>query len=229
MTPDTRAASSVPENVPRRLNIGCGDRPTVGWVNYDNSLSVLLGHLPLVGAILARIGLIAKSQLNFARIAQASGVRYANVTQKIPEADSSVDLIYSCHMLEHLTRSDALRFLRESRRVLKPGGALRIVVPDLKILVNNYQRGGKADDFMESLYIVPTDPDRLLNRLKCLLVGGRLHLWMYDADSLRELMTKAGFASVVTLPPGETTIKELEGIDLSERAEESLYVEGIKS
>jgi hypothetical protein len=52
---------------------------------------------------------------------------------------------------------------------------------------------------------------------------------MYDADSLRELMTKAGFASVVTLPPGETTIKELEGIDLSERAEESLYVEGIKS
>ena len=229
MTPDSQALTAVPDRVPRRLNIGCGDRPTAGWINYDNSLSVILGRLPALAVLLARIGLIAKSQLNFARIAQSEGIRYANVTSRIPEGDSSVEVIYSCHMLEHLTRDDALRFLRECRRVLKPQGALRVVVPALKILADNYLAGGDANHFIESLYIVPTDPESLLSRLKCLLVGGRLHLWMYDADSLRGLLREAGFASVVALPPGETTIPGLEGIDLRERCEESLYVEAINS
>lgn len=229
MTPDSRAASEMTERPQRRLNIGCGDRPTAGWVNYDNSLSVMLGRLPGLAVLLARIGLVAGSQLNFARVASAAGIRYANVTSRIPEDDSSVDLIYSCHMLEHLTRHDALSFLKECRRVLKPQGALRIVVPDLRILIENYLAGGDADHFVASLYIVPTEPEGFLSRVKCALVGGRLHLWMYDAESLRELMRTAGFASVVTLPAGETTIKGVEGIDLRERCEESLYVEALNS
>lgn len=228
MTPDTITEIKTTDSL-RRLNIGCGDRPSVGWINYDNSLSVKLGRLPLIPVILARLGMIAKSQLNFARIAQESGIRYANVTQRIPEADASVDVIYSCHMLEHLTRDEALRFLHETRRVLKPRGVVRLVVPDLKILVGNYLENGRGDDFVESLFIIPTEPDGIFARLKGLLVGGRLHLWMYDARSLQELMHKAGFASVVALRPGETTIDGLEGIDLAERSEESLYVEAVNS
>ena len=49
-----------------------------------------------------------------------------------PTDDSTVDFVYSSHFLEHLYRADAQRILRESFRVLKLGGTIRISVPDLE-------------------------------------------------------------------------------------------------
>jgi hypothetical protein len=40
--------------------------------------------------------------------------------------------------LEHLYRSDAIQLLAESKRVLKPGGILRLVVPDVQTMARNY-------------------------------------------------------------------------------------------
>lgn len=214
---------------PRRLNIGCGDRPTLGWINYDNSLSVLLGRAPVLPWLLGRLGIISQSQLKFMTLTSDGAIRYADVTRRIPEPDDSVDIIYCCHMLEHLTRPNARRFLAECRRVLKPSGAIRIVVPDVRTLVDEYLRTGKADRFVESLYLIPVEPEGFLSRLKCLIVGSRLHLWMYDAESLCALVESAGFRRVVSLTPGSTTLDQLEGIDLFERSEESLYVEAVRS
>ena len=214
---------------PMRLNIGCGDRPTEGWINYDNSMSIIIGKIPFLPGLLRMAGLISPEQLKFIRISRSGKIRYGDVVRRIPHSDSSVDLIYSCHMLEHLTRSDALRFLRECRRVLVPGGAIRIVVPDLRILIDNYMGGGDADQFVESLYVLPVEPDTLIGRLKCLLLGGRLHLWMYDACSLSELMVSAGFRCPTILAAGATTVDGLINIDLAERSEESLYIEAINS
>ncbi|CAA9217761.1 MAG: hypothetical protein AVDCRST_MAG93-305, partial [uncultured Chloroflexia bacterium] len=52
--------------------------------------------------------------------------------------DGTVDILYSSHMLEHLDRDSARRFLHEAYRVLKPGGAIRIVVPDFALLIDRY-------------------------------------------------------------------------------------------
>ncbi|NDD62542.1 MAG: methyltransferase domain-containing protein [Acidobacteria bacterium] len=214
---------------PRRLNIGCGDRPTEGWVNYDNSLSILLGQIPALPWLLGRLGVISRSQLSFMRLAAGGTIRYADTAKRIPEEDGSVDVIYCCHMLEHLSRSGARRFLLECRRVLRPAGAIRIVVPDIRMLVAEYLGIGDADRFVESLYLIPDEEEGLWSRLKCLIFGSRLHLWMYDAESLSSLMKSVGFRSPVSLPPGSTTIDLLEGIDLFERSEESLYVEAVRS
>jgi SAM-dependent methyltransferase len=48
------------------------------------------------------------------------------------------DAVYHAHLLEHLPRASALPFLRECHRVLKPGGILRIVVPDLEQIARLY-------------------------------------------------------------------------------------------
>jgi SAM-dependent methyltransferase len=57
---------------------------------------------------------------------------------RLPLADGSADFVYSSHMLEHLPPSDVPAFLAECRRVLRPGGVVRIVVPDLEGIARQY-------------------------------------------------------------------------------------------
>lgn len=52
---------------------------------------------------------------------------------KIPCPDESFDMIHSSHVLEHVKRSDIYKTIREWRRVLKTGGELRLIVPDLEV------------------------------------------------------------------------------------------------
>lgn len=53
--------------------------------------------------------------------------------------DDMADLIYACHVLEHF-HQDSVIVLREWNRVLKPGGTLRIAVPDFKMIFEVYKR-----------------------------------------------------------------------------------------
>jgi predicted SAM-dependent methyltransferase len=76
---------------------------------------------------------------NFDLVA-VEGVRSLNLLSTFPIADSSVRACYSSHVLEHFSRSYAPRFLAEINRVLKPGGVVRIVVPDLEQIARNYIR-----------------------------------------------------------------------------------------
>ena len=62
-----------------------------------------------------------------------------DVRQVLPFKEECVDLIFSSHMLEHLTKNEGLFFLRECYRVMKPGAVMRIVVPDAQRLINYYQ------------------------------------------------------------------------------------------
>ncbi|PJZ70267.1 hypothetical protein CH373_12375 [Leptospira perolatii] len=68
------------------------------------------------------------------------GVIKADLRRGIPFASASIDVVYHSHVLEHFEKSDAILFLKECYRVLKPGGILRIVVPDLERTVREYLR-----------------------------------------------------------------------------------------
>ena len=56
----------------------------------------------------------------------------------IPFPDASVDVVYHSHLLEHFTCDGGRAFLAECFRVLRPGGLLRAVVPDLENIVQAY-------------------------------------------------------------------------------------------
>ena len=56
----------------------------------------------------------------------------------IPCADSSMDVVYHSHVLEHFDRKDGRFFLEECFRVLRPGGMIRIAIPDLEGIVRAY-------------------------------------------------------------------------------------------
>ena len=204
-----------------RVNIGCGATPTKGWVNLDNSWTVRLAARPLLLGLLHRAGLASGDQLSFAAQACAGGVQWANALE-LPFADGTVEVAYSSHMLEHLGRSDARAFLAEVRRVLAPGGILRLALPDLSLLVARYR---DADEFVAQTYLAHDPPRGLRARLRALADGERDHAWMYDGPSLLRLATGAGFTFARILPAGETTIPEPGPLDLRERESESVYLE----
>jgi predicted SAM-dependent methyltransferase len=64
---------------------------------------------------------------------------------RIPCRDHSVDAVYSAYMIEHLDRSEAQQFLRETRRILRPGGIVRLAAPDISLQIQDYLDGHDAD------------------------------------------------------------------------------------
>jgi hypothetical protein len=49
-----------------RLNIGCGQSPTEGWINYDDSFAVRMAGSPLLTWAMRRTGLADAGNLEFA-------------------------------------------------------------------------------------------------------------------------------------------------------------------
>lgn len=77
---------------------------------------------------------------NFDLNVTAPGVRPLDIRAPLPFPDSSADAVYHSHVLEHLDPHTGARFIRECRRILKPGGVLRIAVPDLEAICREYLR-----------------------------------------------------------------------------------------
>lgn len=65
-------------------------------------------------------------------------ITYCNILEGLPYPDASMDAIYSSHVLEHLSPQEAGNLMTEINRVLKRGGFLRIVVPDLQSVCEEY-------------------------------------------------------------------------------------------
>gem|GEM_PF-106570 len=67
-----------------------------------------------------------------------NGVIVHDLKKRLPFDDVSFDAVYHSHVLEHFPKHHAPLFLRECFRVLRPGGILRVVVPDLEQIVRLY-------------------------------------------------------------------------------------------
>ena len=65
-------------------------------------------------------------------------VKAFDIRKPLPFENGTCDAVYASHVLEHLDRDEGRRLLRECRRVLKPGGVVRIVVPDLEDFCRYY-------------------------------------------------------------------------------------------
>lgn len=144
-----------------------------------------------------------------------------DVRTGIPQGDGTVDVVYSEHFLEHLTQQDGLRFLRECRRVLKPGGVVRIAMPDLDELVERYCREdwrGGGDMFKLGFEWVD-------NRCEMLNIAMREwgHRWVYNEEELRRVADLAGLIGGVRAEWGASAVPEL--ADLEYRPGSKLILE----
>jgi len=118
--------------------------------------------------------------------------------------------------------------MKEAQRVLCVGGILRLAIPDLKKQAMDYIKSNDANQFMKALMVTGSKPRSMAQKFKILTLGTRQLLWRYDEDSLRQILQAYNFNNVFLLQAGETTISRPEPLDLSERSEESIYIEATK-
>jgi predicted SAM-dependent methyltransferase len=103
--------------------------------------------------------------------------------------DNVVDLMLSSHMLEHLNWNDGLAFLKEAYRVLKPGGVLRLSVPDAEKIIKYYNED-KLQTFDELNVVSRQNPCQSFKLWSLLFEG---HKIAYDWQSLSTIAKLAGF------------------------------------
>ena len=84
--------------------------------------------------------------INADLVARCPGVMVVDVSRGLPFPEAHFDAVYHAAMLEHLRREDVPAFLRECHRVLRPGGILRVAVPDLETICRLYLQKLEAVD-----------------------------------------------------------------------------------
>ena len=161
----------------------------------------------------------------------ANGLRkvdlWLDLRNGLPFADDAVGAIYTFHTLEHFYPDEVHALLGECRRVLEPGGVIRIAVPNLRTSVEMYVR--RRLDWFSAW---PRPSETLGGRLSNYLFCDGQHRTAFDFDYLAEMLAAAGFVTVVERQAcqseawTEETLRRCEG-DESDPPR-SLYVEAVK-
>lgn len=112
---------------------------------------------------------------------------YDHITHKsvrvLPFADNTCDVIYAAHLFEYFSRKEAEIVIKEWRRCLKPGGVLRLAVPDFAAICNLYKNGYSLSMFLGPLYGEMGTPPFY-------------HKTVYDFSSLKTFLKASGFRTV---------------------------------
>lgn len=193
-----------------RVNIGCGYRPTPGWINIE--------------------------------LKSTAETFFWDCRRSLPFSDAKVTAIFCEHVFEHFhPETEAPLFLRECLRCLRPGGVLRIVVPDAGAYLRAYsqsweqlaelsplqqiQEGWQETQYnYKGQYNVYRTKMQLINEV---FRQGNQHKYAYDEETLLLVLLNAGFSDVIpqkfdiSLDPEMTPDNEA-------RKMESLYIEGVR-
>jgi predicted SAM-dependent methyltransferase len=124
----------------------------------------------------------------------------------------SVDGIISLHSIEHLSWPEGVtKFFSVAHKILKPGGTLRLVVPDLMKVAKLYVEG----DDLKGVYgpdFKVTGPDCAATRFMAFARGWE-HTVLFDERLLRMLAEQAGFVGFRVMQFGCSDVPELRHLD----------------
>jgi predicted SAM-dependent methyltransferase len=141
----------------------------------------------------------------------------------LPLRSDSVDAIVAMHVLQDLAWPELPAALAEMRRLLKPGGVLRLGLPDLDRAIDAYRHGDAA------YFHVPDDDARSPGaKLVTQIIWYGSVRTPFTFDFAREWLERAGFRAVERCAFGQTRHGDAGLVDLDNREHESLFVEALK-
>jgi predicted SAM-dependent methyltransferase len=147
----------------------------------------------------------------------------ADIRQGLPLERDSIRYIASMHALCELPYIDVLPALRELRRVLEPGGVLRLGLPDLDRGIQAYLSGDRA------YFNVPNEDARTLSgKLIVQMSWYGTNRMMFTHEFIEELLERAEFRGVTRCAFRQTGSGLPDIVELDNRPKESLFVEAQK-
>jgi len=145
--------------------------------------------------------------------------------------DDTVDGIFTEHTLEHLTYDEDARLLQECFRILKPGGRIRVVLPDVSLFAKHYAAGDTAWFAQwEQLVLAPRGRKLVSPMTAISFVTQEFgHRSAWDMTTVERFLTAAGFTDVIACRYGSGTDPMLVKDNSSpDRTFLSLYAEAVK-
>jgi len=154
------------------------------------------------GKVLVHIGCGSKNSPEFINVDARPFPHVHIITDNITSLpnfqNATVDMVYMCHILEHVKHGDLKKVLLEMKRVLKKGGTLRISVPDFDQIIHIYANTGKN-----------------INPIKYPLMGKQdypynTHYSVFNRQYLSELLQKVGFEKITNWDPNDCQYHDFE-------------------
>lgn len=172
----------------RKLQLGTGSNVLDGWLNTDIH--------------------------DFTR---KNEIVYLDARKPFPFPDTSFDVVFCEHMIEHIDYADGLRCLRECQRVLRPGGRIRISTPSVGRLIQLYDPEPTDLQRRYLRWAVDSFVEDADAPLPGFVINNFFRAWghrfIYDEQTLRHALESAGFADIEEQAVAESADERLRGLE----------------
>ena len=197
------------------INLGCGARWMPTWRNLDGGSWAKRQWLRALRAVRAvpPVDRVLPAKL---RQYPRDVVVWDMCRLPLPFATGSASVIFSQYSFEYMQRSEMQACLADCRRILRPGGLIRLCQTDIAQIVARYLAEGDVGPSPEAL-------DRAGRFLECLggehtklsvrLLHGGGHQQLFDAASLEWMLTEAGFTDVRVMKLHEGDCPDLDVLE----------------
>lgn len=223
-----------------KVNLGCGPAGKDDWINVDYGILALLAKYPFLKKIAMGIRIFPK---DYAKWEWPKNLVIHDCRKKLPFKDKTVNYFYTSHLIEHFSKYEATDMLKECLRALKPGGYIRVVVPDLELLarkyverdhnffIDNSPERNSQDTCLADLFLMYFYPKKNREPISSFLgklydKSTRWHMWHYDFESLSLMLKDCGFVDIKRRKYREGKVPDIEFLDRFPN--ESLFVEAMK-
>jgi predicted SAM-dependent methyltransferase len=102
---------------------------------------------------------------------------------------NSIDSLYGCHVFEHFAYAEQGKILGRWIAILKPGGLLRLSVPDFDKLCDRFDSAGRAVESIQTELMGAQN------------YPGNFHYAIFNREHLAAVLRKAGFVGVAEWHP----------------------------
>jgi predicted SAM-dependent methyltransferase len=116
-----------------------------------------------------------------------------DLREGIPFPNNSVGCIYSSHLLEHFSHSELDCLLKDSARVLRPGGTFSVCVPNAKVYISAYVADSVLDERRFLGYQPAYYGEARIDYVNYIAYMDGCHRYMFDEENLLGMLRKAGF------------------------------------
>jgi predicted SAM-dependent methyltransferase len=147
----------------------------------------------------------------------------ADIRDGLPLETDSIDYAVSIHSLPEIPFTEIVPALTELRRVLKPGGVLRMALPDLDKGIDAYHR--KDTEYFK---VPDQDAKSVSAKFVTQMIWYGYSRSLFTHEFIEEQLQKAGFSKVDHVSFKQTASRFPAIVELDNREQESLFVEAVK-